>query len=87
MADYAGFILVQDSSGLRFKVHEYRSQRFFSEARRFVLETGERVRRLDFDNYLHVTTGKQLTRVVPPGAIRSTNHFRRHSDPVAESGS
>jgi len=64
---WAGFIVVEDASGAQLQLHEYRG-RFFGK-RRFVLETGEAVRRTDFDNYLIARTGEKLVRVKPSAAI------------------
>ena len=63
---WAGFIVVEDASGAQLQLHEYRG-RFFDK-RRFVLETGEAVTRVDFDNYLVAKTGEKLVRVIPGAA-------------------
>ena len=67
--DYAGRIIVESATGVRYQVHEYRGRRLFRLVRRFVLETGQRVQRLDFDNYIVTRTGEPLCRVQP--VIRS----------------
>jgi hypothetical protein len=36
---------------------------FRADVRRFVLETGERVRRVNFDNYVIAKTGETLVRI------------------------
>jgi hypothetical protein len=61
--EYAGRITVEDASGARFQVHEFRGRRFFWRARRFVLETGELVKRVDFDHYVIGPTGEVLLRI------------------------
>jgi hypothetical protein len=62
--EYAGHILVEDASGCRFQLYEYRKRRMFrADVRRFVLETGERVRRVNFDNYVIAKTGETLVRI------------------------
>jgi hypothetical protein len=60
---YAGYIVVADAEGSRFRVHEFRGQHFFSFKRRFRLSSGEKVRRIDFDNYEVARTGERLVRV------------------------
>ena len=59
---YAGRITVEDASGARFQLHEFRGVFLFGK-RRFVLESGERVKRIDFDTYRNKSTGAVLTRV------------------------
>lgn len=61
--EYAGRITVEDASGARFQLHEYRGRRFFKLMRRFMLDTGEPVERVDFDNYMIATTREPLVRV------------------------
>ena len=61
--DYAGRVIVENASGCRFQLYEYRGRRFLKEVRRFVLETGQAVQRVDFDNYLVSKTGETLVRV------------------------
>jgi len=61
--EYAGRITVEDASGARFQVHEYRGRRLFKSVRRFMLETGEAVTRVDLDHYLIAKTGEKLLRV------------------------
>jgi len=63
MMDYAGRVIVEDASGARFQIHEYRGRRFFAEVRQFVLDTGESVKRVDSDHYEIATTGKKLVRI------------------------
>ena len=61
--DYAGRITVENASGVRFQLHEFRGRRFFKVERRYRLETGEAVRRLDFDHYIVAKTGETLVRL------------------------
>lgn len=63
MESYSGRILVEDASGARFWVHEYRGRRTFLRVQRFMLDTGETVRRVDGRTFEIVTTGEMLTRV------------------------
>lgn len=63
MESYLGRILVEDASGARFYVHEYRGRRTFLRVKRYVLDTGEPVRALDRDKFEIVTTGERLQRV------------------------
>jgi hypothetical protein len=60
---YSGRILVEDASGARFYVHEYRGRRTFLRVRRFMLDTGEQVRRVDARSFVIAATGERLTRV------------------------
>jgi hypothetical protein len=55
--------LVEDASGSRFYVHEYRGRRMVLPARRYVLDTGEQVRRIDGNTFEIVPTGERLERV------------------------
>ncbi len=61
--DYAGRVIVEDASGARFQIHEYRGRRLFAQVRQFVLDTGEPVKRVDSDHYEVATTGQRLVRV------------------------
>jgi hypothetical protein len=61
--NYAGRLTVEDASGARFQIHEYRGRHLFRQVRRFVLQTGESVRRVDFDHYEIARTGKRLVRI------------------------
>lgn len=60
--EYMGSILVEDASGCRIEIHEYRKSRLFSRTvRNFLLDTGEQVRRLDDKTFVIATTGETLT--------------------------
>jgi hypothetical protein len=61
--EYVGPIVVEDASGARFHIHEYRARRLFKLTGRFVLETGDLVKRIDLDNYVVEKTGEPLVRV------------------------
>jgi len=61
--NYKGRILVEDSSGARFYVHEYRGRRTFLRMKRYVLDTGEAVHVIDADTFEISTTGERLRRV------------------------
>lgn len=63
MESYSGRILVEDATGARFYVHEYRGRRTFLRVRRYMLDTGETVRRVSPDAFVIVATGERLTRV------------------------
>jgi hypothetical protein len=63
MIDYAATYVVEDSSGARFHLYEYRGRRFLRSVRKFVLDTGDPVRRVDFDHYLIAASGEPLIRV------------------------
>jgi len=60
---YVGCILVEDASGCRFRLYEYRHRRFLSWKRYFILDDGEPVRRLDSDHYEVAATEEILLRV------------------------
>jgi hypothetical protein len=51
---------VEDASGARFQIHEYRS---WWLSKRFVLDTGEEAFRIDKDTFEVMTTGETLVRV------------------------
>lgn len=63
MESYSGGILVEDAEGSRFHVHEYRGRRTLFWAKRYVLDTGESVRRVDARTFVIERTGERLTRV------------------------
>jgi len=60
---YSGRMLVEDASGARFYVHEYSGRRTFLRVRRYMLDTGEPVRRVDAKSFAIVATGERLLRV------------------------
>ena len=66
MESYSGRILVEDASGARFYVHEYRGRRTLLPVRRYMLDTGEEVRRTDRLTFVIVGTGERLMRVAEP---------------------
>jgi len=63
LESYFGRVLVEDASGSRVYVHEYRGRRTFRRFNRYMLDTGEHVRRVDADNFEIVGTGERLVRV------------------------
>ena len=65
LLEYAGSLIVEDASGCRFQLYEFRGRRFLRPVRRFELDTGEAVQRVDFDNYVVAKTGETLVRVEP----------------------
>jgi len=60
---YSGRVLVEDASGARFYVHEYRGRRMVLPVKRYMLDTGEQVRRIDGKSFEIVATGERLIRV------------------------
>jgi hypothetical protein len=60
---YSGRILVEDATGARFYVHEYRGRRTFLRVTRYMLDTGEPVRRIDRSTFVIEATGERLMRV------------------------
>lgn len=63
MESYSGRILVEDASGARFYVHEYRGRRTLLRTRRYMLDTGESVRRVDDNTFVIERTGETLVRL------------------------
>lgn len=63
MVQYAATHVVEDASGARFQLYEFRALRFFKRVRTFALDTGEPVVRIDCDNYVIRATGETLVRV------------------------
>jgi len=57
--DYLRRIRVEDASGCQFDVHEFRAGVF---RRRYLLDTGETVTRIDDDSYVVDRTGETLVR-------------------------
>lgn len=69
MENRASCIQVEDASGCRFHLHEYRRRPVLFGARRYVLvETGEPVRRVDEATFVIATTGEPLVQVRPLAA-------------------
>jgi hypothetical protein len=60
---YSGRILVEDASGARFYVHEYRGRRMIMPRKRYMLDTGEAVRQVDRGTFEIVPTGERLVRI------------------------
>lgn len=67
MERYTGRILVEDAEGVQQFVHEFRGRRTFLPVKRYMLDTGEQVRRIDERNFVIATTGERLTRVDQSG--------------------
>jgi len=63
LESYSGRVLVEDASGSRIYVHEYRGRRTFVKVRRYVLDTGELVRRVDDKSFVVLSSGELLVRV------------------------
>jgi hypothetical protein len=62
VGDYAACIVVEDASGCRFQLYEYRERRLFSSVTEFLLDTGEPVKRVSPDTYVIAATGETLVR-------------------------
>jgi hypothetical protein len=60
---YVGRIPVEDASGCRFDVHEYRRARTLLRRRRYCLDTGELVSAVDANTFVIATTGETLLRI------------------------
>ena len=58
--EYVGRILVEDASGSRFEVHQFRTRRLLSRVIRFALDTGEEVQRLDARTFVIAGTREPL---------------------------
>jgi hypothetical protein len=59
---YRGRILVEDASGARFWVNEYRGRRTFLRVKRYVLDNGEAVSVVDDNTFEILRTGERLLR-------------------------
>ena len=60
---YTGRILVEDAQGVQQFVHEFRGRRTFLPAKRYMLDTGEHVRRVDECTFVIAATGERPTRI------------------------
>ena len=60
MERYIGCIPVEDASGCRFKVYEYRHGWAFTKSSRYMLETGEAATRLPDGTFVIARTGETL---------------------------
>lgn len=58
MRAYAGSIMVEDASGARFQIHEYKWGRLWPRAPQFRLDTGELARRIDRNTFELIATGE-----------------------------
>jgi hypothetical protein len=63
LESYSGRVLVEDASGARIYVHEYRGRRTFLRFNRYMLDTVEHVRRVDANSFEIVATGERLLHV------------------------
>ena len=63
MVEFAATHVVEDVRGARFQLYEYRGRRFMRKVRKFVLDTGDLVKRVDFDHYVIAASGEPLMRV------------------------
>ena len=57
---YAGFVRVEDASGARFRVFEYRLRRLLREVSVFLLDTGEPLSEIGPGVYVVTSTGETL---------------------------
>jgi hypothetical protein len=57
---YVGYFIVEDASGARFFIYEYRARRWLRTIKRFQLEIGEDVRRLDTSHFAVIRTCEVL---------------------------
>ena len=60
MCAYSGSLEVEDASGARFHIHEFKCRRFFTRHSRFKLDTGEAARRVDDHTFEIMATGEPL---------------------------
>lgn len=60
---YTNSIIVEDASGCRFHVREYRRFRLLVWFATFELDNGEKLNRIDVDTFLIARTGEGLVRV------------------------
>lgn len=58
--EYVGRILVEDASGCRFDIHQYRKRRLLFRVTKFALDTGEEVQRLDANTFVIASTREPL---------------------------
>lgn len=63
MGHYAGCVAVEDASGCRFEVHEYRRFRLLKLESRYVLDTGEAVSLSRHGTFVVDGTGETLVPV------------------------
>ncbi|MGE5561996.1 MAG: hypothetical protein ACM3ZV_01660 [Bacillota bacterium] len=63
METYSGRIPVEDASGSRIYVYAYTGRRTFRRVTRYMLDTGEPVRRIDEHTFAVIATGEKLRRV------------------------
>jgi hypothetical protein len=63
VVEYAATLVVEDADGARLQLYEFRGWRLFRRVRSYVLDTGEPVSRIDFDNYVVIASGETLKRV------------------------
>lgn len=63
MEKYVRSIRVEDASGARFEMHEYRSDSFMMRGRRFQLDTGESAQLMNDNTFKLVLTGEILVRI------------------------
>ena len=63
METYSGRIPVEDASGSRIYVYEYTGRRTFRRVKRYMLDTGEPVRRVDEQAFVIIAIGEKLVRI------------------------
>jgi hypothetical protein len=64
---YVGCILVEDASGCRFEIHEFRVRRTLFRTTRLALDTGEEVRRVDANTFALPSTGETFVLINETG--------------------
>jgi hypothetical protein len=60
---YAGYLVVEDRKGARFRVRKFCGRRFFKPIVRYVLDTGQRLEPIDSDTFQVAATGEKLLQV------------------------
>ena len=64
---YVGCIPVEDASGCRFEIYEFKIRRHLSRASCFILDTGQRANMVDENTFEIAATGETLVRPADSG--------------------
>jgi hypothetical protein len=67
---YSGNILVEDATGCRFELYEYRERRLILSIRRYMLDTGEIAQRINKNTFRIASTGELMVRVTGDSDFR-----------------
>lgn len=67
--EYRGSFGVEDASGARFQVDEYRIRRLFRPRACFILENGELMERTEHGDFTIVASGETLVRTPPADGL------------------